>query len=182
MAKKRALRPWNKGLEVGPKDAFTPNQVKRIRRGIARRGRGGLRDLALFSLAIDTMLPGHELLSLRVKDVQHRDGTIHSVMALARPRGGPPLRCALSKATANALGKWIAASGKKRTDYIFPSRKAGPDNPITARQMSRQLKLWVAEAGLDPKKYGKESLRRTKAIHILNSTGDAEAGINARLR
>jgi site-specific recombinase XerD len=40
--------------------------------------------------------------------------------------------------------------------------------------MSRQLKLWVTEAGLDPKKYGKESLRRTKAIHILNGTGDVE--------
>ena len=41
--------------------------------------------------------------------------------------------------------------------------------------MSRQLKLWVADAGLDPKKYGHESLRRTKAVHILNSTGDVEA-------
>ena len=41
--------------------------------------------------------------------------------------------------------------------------------------MSRLLKSWIAEAGLDPKKYGKESLRRTKALHILNGTGDIEA-------
>jgi site-specific recombinase XerD len=41
--------------------------------------------------------------------------------------------------------------------------------------MNRLLKFWVAEAGLDPKKYGKESLRRTKALHILNGTGDIEA-------
>ena len=45
---------------------------------------------------------------------------------------------------------------------------------MTVRQMNRLLKFWVAEAGLDPKKYGKESLRRTKALHILNSTGDLE--------
>jgi hypothetical protein len=38
----------------------------------------------------------------------------------------------------------------------------------------RLLKSWVAEAGFDPKKYGIESLRRTKALHILNSTGDLE--------
>jgi hypothetical protein len=38
---------------------------------------------------------------------------------------------------------------------------------MTVRQMNRLLKFWVAEAGLDPKKYGKESLRRTKALHIL---------------
>ena len=36
--------------------------------------------------------------------------------------------------------------------------------------MNRLLKLWIAEAGLDPKKYGNESLRRTKALHILKGT------------
>jgi integrase len=134
-------RTWNKGLEAGQKDAFTPAQVKRIRHALADRGVPGIRDLALFSLAIDTK---------------------------------PPIRCALSKATAKALEKWIAMSEKKRTDYIFPGRGAGRPRPMTARQMSRLLNFWVAEAGLDPKKYGKESLRRTKALHILNGTGDLE--------
>jgi site-specific recombinase XerD len=45
---------------------------------------------------------------------------------------------------------------------------------MTARQMHRLLKFWVSEAGLDAKKYGIESLRRTKAVHILNGTGDLE--------
>jgi site-specific recombinase XerD len=45
---------------------------------------------------------------------------------------------------------------------------------MTVRQMNRLLKFWVAEAGLDPKKYGNESLRRTQALHILNGTGDIE--------
>jgi integrase len=177
MAKKPrpTRRPWNKGIEVGPKDAFTPDQVKRIRQTLARRGAAGLRDQALFSVAIDTMLQAPELLNMRVRDVQHPGGSIRSVLAVARPRGKAPMRCAVSKASASALGKWIAASGKKRTDYIFHSRRAGPNHPMTARQMSRLLKLWVADAGLNPKKYGNESLRRTKAIHVLNSTGDVEA-------
>jgi hypothetical protein len=34
---------------------------------------------------------------------------------------------------------------------------------MTARQLSRLLRLWVSDAGLNPKKYGVESLRRTKA-------------------
>ena len=33
---------WNKGLEVGKRDAFTPAQVKRIRRLLADRGVPGL--------------------------------------------------------------------------------------------------------------------------------------------
>jgi hypothetical protein len=60
---------WNKGLLIGQRDGFTPAQVKRIRGALADRGVLGLRDLALFSVAIDTMLHGTELLDLTVKDV-----------------------------------------------------------------------------------------------------------------
>jgi site-specific recombinase XerD len=44
MAKKRAAkrRVWNKGLEVGKRDGFTPDQVKRIRGLLADRGVPGL--------------------------------------------------------------------------------------------------------------------------------------------
>jgi integrase len=170
-AKRRA---WNKGLEAGQKDAFTPAQVKRIRQVLADRGDPGLRDLALFSVAIDTMLQGPELLNLTVKDVQLPNGTIRSVIKVARARRKPPVRCALSKATAKALRRWIAVSDKERTEHIFCGLGAGSRRPMTVRHMNRLLKLWVAEAGLDPKKYGNESLRRTKALHILNSTGDLE--------
>jgi hypothetical protein len=57
MVKKRApkRRVWNKGLEVGKRDGFTPDQVKRIRGLLADRGVPGLRDLALFSTAIDRL-------------------------------------------------------------------------------------------------------------------------------
>ena len=123
MAKKRTAkrRVWNKGIELGQKDAFTPDQVKRIRQVLARRGGRGLRDLVLFSVAIDTMLQGPELLNLTVKDVRRSDGEIRSVIEVARPRRKPPVRCALSKVSTNALGKWIAVSGKKRADCIFPA-------------------------------------------------------------
>jgi integrase len=176
LKKKRAAkwRVWNKGLEVGQKDAFTPAQVKRIRQILTDRGVPRLRDLALFSVAIDTMLQGPELLNLTVKDVALANGTIRPIIEVARTRRKPPVRCALSKATAKALGKWIAVSDKKRTDHIFPGRGAGRPRPMTVRQMHRLLKFWVAEAGLDPNKYGTESLRRTKALHILNGTGDLE--------
>ena len=43
-----------------------------------------------------------------------------------------------------------------------------------SRQLNRLLKLWVVEAGLDPSDYSVESLRRTKALHILKGTGDLQ--------
>src|ERR1700722_10032651 len=107
---------WNKGLEVGKRDAFTPAQVKRIRGVLADRGGPGLRDLALFSLAIDTMLRGPDLVALTVRDVQLPNGTIRSVIKVARTRK-PPVRCAVSEKTAKALGRWITESGIHGTDH-----------------------------------------------------------------
>ena len=85
------------------------------------------------------MLQGPELLNLTVRDVQLPNGTIRSVIKVAHARRKPPVRCALSKASAKALGKWIAVSGKRRTDYIFrsPWRRAsssddGPTNAPSA--------------------------------------------------
>ena len=173
MAKKRAAKrqAWNKGLEVGKRDGFTPDQVKRIRGLLADRGVPGLRDLALFSTAIDTMLHGQDLLALVVGDVQRRDGSMRPIIEVARARGMPPVRCALSNASTKALEKWITASGKKRTDYLFPGRGR---RPMSVRQLNRLLKLWVIEARLDPSDYSVESLRRTKALHILKGTGDLQ--------
>ena len=173
--KKVAAKPqvWNKGLEVGKRDGFTPAQVKRIRGLLADRGVPGLRDLALFSTAVDTMLHGQDLLPLVVREVQHRNGSIRPVIEVARARRKPSVRCALSKVSAKALAKWIASSGKKRTDYLFPGDALG-SRPMSGRQLNRLLKLWVAEAGLDPTDYGVESLRRTKALHILKGTGDLQ--------
>jgi integrase len=167
-------RPWNEGVVVGKKGAFTPEQVKRIRRLLADRGIHGLRDLTLFSIAIDTMLHPLDLLPLVVSDVQHRNGSIRSVFEVTRrARGSRPVRCALSKPTASALERWIRTTGKKRTDYLFPSRKF-EHQPVTPRQLSRLLKRWVTEAGLDATDYGAESLRRTKALHILKGSGDLQ--------
>ena len=163
--KKVAAKPqvWNKGLEVGKRDGFTPAQVKRIRGLLADRGVPGLRDLALFSTAVDTMLHGQDLLPLVVREVQHRNGSIRPVIEVARARGKPPVRCALSKVSAKALAKWIASSGD-----------ALGSRPMSGRQLNRLLKLWVAEAGFDPTDYGVEFLRRTKALHILKGTGDLQ--------
>jgi integrase/recombinase XerD len=176
MAKKRARKrqAWNKGLAIGKRDGFTPDQVKRIRRLLADRGIPGLRDLALFSTAIDTMLHGQDLLALIVGDVQHRDGSIRPVIEVARARGMPSVRCALSKASTKVLEKWITTSRKKRADYLFPGRGVEDRRPMGARQLNRLLKDWAAEAGLYPSDYGVESLRRTKALHILKGTGDLQ--------
>src|SRR3984893_5483232 len=132
MAKKRARKRqvWNKGLEVGKRDGFTPAQVKRIRGLLADRGGPGLRDLVLFSTAINTMLHGQDLLALVVGDVQRRDGSIRRVIEVACARGMPSVPCALLTAYPKTIEKWITASGKKRIDYLFHGRGAKGRHPM----------------------------------------------------
>jgi integrase len=182
MARKKARKksaaarrqPWNQGRKVGKRNAFTPDQVKRIRGVLVKRNASGLGDLALFSTAIDTMLQGRDLLELLVRDVQDRNGSIRSTIKVSKKRGGAQVRCAVSKLTAKALEKWIADSGKKPGDYLFPGRGRKRDRPMTQREFSRLVKLWVLDAGFDPGDYDLHSLRRTKALHILKGTGDLQ--------
>jgi hypothetical protein len=48
------------------------------------RGVSGLRDLALFQVAIDTMLHGPDLFNLTVKDVQLPNGSMMTSRRLIR--------------------------------------------------------------------------------------------------
>ena len=120
------------------------------------------------------MLQGPDLLELLVRDVQDRNGSIRSIVKVSKKRGGAQVRCALSKLAAKALEKWIADSGKKPGDYLFPGRGRKRNRPMTQRQFSQLVKLWLVDAGFDPGDYDLHSLRRTKALHILKGTGDLQ--------
>ena len=91
MAKKKRKKskrsPWNKGLKLGPQDPFRPSDVTRIRALLAKRGKGGLRDLALFTTAIDTMLRPSDLLGLTVKDVRKRNRVMRDTVELESVNG-----------------------------------------------------------------------------------------------
>ena len=173
--KKRKRAPWNKGYEVGQRDPFSPSDVIRIRKLLAKRGDAGLRDLALFSTAIDTMLRAPDLLGLTVQDVRKRNRVMRNTIELTTASKGRNIQCTLSKATMKILEKWIKKSAKKPRDYLFTGRADGGSKAITARQLGRLVKAWAIGARLDETSYGNESLRRTRSIHILNRTGNMEA-------
>ena len=73
--------PWNKGLEVGQRAPLSLSEVTRIKKLLAKRG-GALRDLALFSTAIDTMLRSQDLLGLTVKDVRKRNRIMRDTLGM----------------------------------------------------------------------------------------------------
>lgn len=137
--------------------------MKSIRSLLAKRGIGGLRDLALFSTAIDTMLHTSDLLGLTIKDVRKRNREMRDTVELAANDERCRVRCTLSKTTMRVLEKWINQSAKKPSDYLFTGRVGGGLKPITTRQFSRLVKGWLDSVGLDENAYGIISLRRTRA-------------------
>jgi len=160
--RKRKRSPWNKGRETGQRDPFSPSEVIRIRKRLAKRGDAGLRDLALFSTAIDTMLRAPDLLSLTVKDVRKRNRMMRDTLHLTTARGGRGIRCTLSEATMSVLEEWINRSGKKPGEYLFTGRTGGGSKAITSRQLSRLVKAWAEDIGRDASQHGLKSLRRTR--------------------
>ena len=63
----KTTMPWNKGVAVGQKAPLKHYQVWRIRRLLETEGK--LRDLALFFLALDSMLRSSDILRLKVGDI-----------------------------------------------------------------------------------------------------------------
>ena len=162
--RKSKRAPWNKGIEVGQRDTFSASDVTRIRKILAKGGRASLRDLALFSTAIDTRLRAPDLLGLTVKDVRKSNRVMRDTLELAAANRGRGIQCTLSKATMSALEDWIIQSDKKPTNYLFTRRTSGSLKAITARQLNRLVKHWAAGIGLDPSSYGIESLRQTRSL------------------
>jgi integrase len=178
MVKKKAKGkhyPWNKGREVGQRAPLSLSEVTRIKKLLAKRGDAGLRDLALFLTAIDTMLRAQDLLGLTVKDVRKRNRVMRDTLELRTAKYGQSVRCVLSKTTMRVLKKWIKQSAKKPSDYLFTGLFGVGLTPISVRQLSRLVKTWTEGIGLDASSYGIASLRRTRSIYILNKTGNMEA-------
>jgi integrase len=83
---------------------------------------------------------------------------------------GRPVQFELTDQTWEAVGAWIESGRLGEWDYLFPSRVHTKPH-LSTRQYS-VVERWVSSIGLDPKRYGTHSMRRTKAAHIYKKTGN----------
>jgi integrase len=172
-----AKRPWNKDHAQGQRRALTPAQVRRIKEVLAEKGR--LRDLALFSLALDTLLRASDLLALRVSDVQEGSGTIRAELAIRQRKTAETLPVALSDGTRDVVARLIRDKGKRPGDFLFTAdgnRKPKAPAPLNRRSYGQLVKKWCVIAHVDdPAMFSTHSLRRTRAAHIYENTRNLEA-------
>jgi integrase len=163
--------PWNKGKQPGQKLPLSLKEVRTIRRRLNSDRQ--MRELVLFSLAIESNLSACDLVRLRVRDVG-KEGQVASQATLRRLRTNRPVQFAISEETRIAIAAWIARENLKPADYLFPSRLHESPH-LSTRQYARIVASWVNMIGLDPNAYGTESLRRTSPMLLYRTTRNVEA-------
>jgi integrase len=164
--------PWNKGKSVGQKAPFSPRDVQTIKQLLTNAG--NLRDLVLFSMGIDTMLRGVDLLGLKVEDVTDHTGTVVEQCTVGQQKTGKSTVVALLPYSREVLTRWITLSDKLPWHYLFTSGRTNPAQPLSTTQYRRLVKRWAASARLDPRKFSTHSVRRTKAILVYHHTHNVE--------
>jgi integrase len=156
---------------IGQKPPLKPKEVWAIRTRLQIQGK--CRDLALFNLAIDSKLRSCDLVALRVSDVAVGD-SIRERAVIVQQKTGRPVQFELTEQTRISVQTWIKLQSLDANGYLFPSRLRKHPH-LSTRQYARIVNDWVASIGLDPRKYGTHSLRRTKAAQIYRNTGNLRA-------
>jgi integrase len=166
-----AGHPWNKGKIAGAKPPLQPKHVWTIRSRLQLAGRP--RDLALFTLAVDSKLRGYDLVRLRVRDVAPH-GYASNRATVRQRKTGRPVRFEITEQTRQSIDDYLGNCQKEADDYLFIGRR-GRESNLTPRQYARLLASWIASIGLDPSMFGTHSIRRTKATLIYKRTGNLRA-------
>lgn len=160
--------PWNKGKLLGQKPPLQPKHIWSIRTKLQLTGK--TRDLALFNLAIDSKLRGCDVVSILVEDVAPHGYAIDRA-AVRQQKTGRPVKFEITEQTRTALDIYISKFSLKEERYLFKGRH----DHLTTRQYARLVGDWVELVGLDRKRFGTHSLRRTKAALIYKKTGNLRA-------
>ena len=85
-----------------------------------------------------------------------------------------PVQFELTEPTRTAVTAWIAKTGLKSEDFLFPSWLHSSPH-VSTRQYAGIVEHWVVAAGLDPSAYGTHLMRRTKATLIYKRTKNLRA-------
>ena len=164
-------KPWNAGRIIGPKAPLKPKHIWSIRQQLKTSCR--VRDLALFNCALDAKLRACDLVKLRVSDVAP-GGALRQRATVIQQKTGRPVPFEITDATREALAAWLDLRGRRRDDWLFPSRSR-PGEHISTRQYARLVDRWVQMVNLEPAAYGTHSLRRTKVALVYKKTGNLRA-------
>lgn len=139
-----------KGAQIKVEPIKSLKDIKAIKMLLARN----LRDLALFTIGINTNLRAVDLLKIKVGQVRNLK-PLESI-ELKEQKTGKLRRVTLNKACVDAVRKLIASRDYLDDDYLF----LGQRGRLTVPSVNRLVKGWCAAINLKGN-FGAHTLRKT---------------------
>ncbi|MGC5340796.1 tyrosine-type recombinase/integrase, partial [Escherichia coli] len=79
--------------------------------------------MALFAVALDTLLRASDLLALRVADVLEAGGGVRASLAIQQKKTNQVLPVEISETTRSTVARWITEARKRPEDYLFTGER-----------------------------------------------------------
>ena len=132
----------------------SPNAISSIKKHL----KSSPRNLALFTLGVNTALRASDLLRIKLSDIQHlRAG---EQFTIKEKKTGKTKQVTLNKASFRAIRSYLKVRRKTAPDApLFLSRK-GAAKAISVWQLNHLVKKWARETG-SHERFGSHSLRKT---------------------
>lgn len=168
-------QPWNKNKSVGQKKPFTPRQVEMLKDILTNKN--AIKELALFSFGIDSMLRSSDLLKLKVEDVVNFKGQVKTQVNLKQQKTKQSHMIRIAESTAEAIDRMIKHEKKYEDDWLFTAEAQGKQkkSPMSREKYSLVVKEWCKYLHLvDPRDYSTHSIRRTRAAMVYKATQNIE--------
>lgn len=134
--------------------------IQTIKRLLADRPR----DLALFTIGINTNLRASDL--VRIKAGQVRSLSVMDELVLREKKTGKIRRVPLNKSCIEAIRGLLASRSYRDDDTLF----SGHQRPLTVPTVTRLVKRWCLDVNLGGN-YGSHTLRKTWGYHQRVSFG-----------
>jgi len=171
-------QPWNKNKSIGQKKPFTPRQIEMLKEFLSNAGK--IKELALFSFGIDSMLRASDLLKIRVEDVLDFKGKAKSAIQVKQKKTGQSHQVRIGKSAQQAIEDLVRKERKFEDDFLFVADDSRYSSGRRKTAMSRVhyaeiIKGWCKLLQLDPRDYSTHSIRRTRAAIVYKQTGNIEA-------
>ena len=144
-----------KGSQIKVDPIRKLKDIKAIKKLLANKPR----DLALFTIGINTNLRASDLLRLKVgqvKDLQAGD-----TVEIKEKKTGKVRRITLNKTCINSIQSLLNSKQYQDDDYLFQSQRK---DVLTVPSVHRLVKTWCGEINLKGN-YGSHSLRKTWGYH-----------------
>lgn len=118
-------KPWNAGRMTGAKAPLKPKHIWAIRQHL--KSIGSIRNLAMFNIALDAKLRGCDLVKLRLGDIA-QGGVVRQRSTVIQQKTGRSVPFEITEAAREALAQWLERRGRRRHDWLFPSRSRGGEH------------------------------------------------------